>query len=85
MRNRQQKNLGGRPEDGVRDAVSALESMVGQFAKHLAELATLSNKRRNRLTSQRFHNLRDVINIFNTWFDIDVARRGASPNTIFPV
>ena len=48
---RDRMTAGGRPEDGVRDAVSAFESMVGQFARQLAELATLSKKRKSRLTT----------------------------------
>jgi hypothetical protein len=71
---RNRLNGGGRPEDAIRDAVASFETMVGQFAKQLAELATLSAARRSRLKNQRFHNLAEVIKTFSDWFDIDIDR-----------
>ena len=60
------------PEDCLRAAVASFDSFIGQFAKQLAELVPLTNNRRTRLIKQRFHNLRELCEIFHGWFDIDV-------------
>lgn len=41
---RERLNAGGRPEDAIRDGVSAFESMVGRFAKELAAARDLDRK-----------------------------------------
>ena len=70
---REHLNSGSVPEDSVRDAVAAFDSLVAQYAKQLAQLVPLTERRRNRLLNQRFLNLDDARMIFKGWFDIDIS------------
>lgn len=70
---RGQLNSGNAPEDCVRDAVSSFDSFAAQYAKQLAEMVPLTERRKNRLLKQRFHNLEELRKTFREWFDIDVC------------
>ena len=70
---RQRLNSGGSPEDCLRDAVAAFDSFMAQFAKELARLTPMTERRRQRLQTQSFHDLKDMRATFNDWFDIDVC------------
>lgn len=70
-------NKGAEPEDSLKDAVSEFESFIDQTVAELAELATISSHRKNRLAGRRFHNIEEVSTIFAQWFDIDI-RNGVS-------
>lgn len=65
-------NSGNAPEDCVRDAVSAFDAFMAQIAKELVKLVPMTNNRKNRLTGQPFHNLDEIRDTFNNWFDIDI-------------
>jgi hypothetical protein len=71
---RERLKSGARPEDAVRDSVSAFESLTAQFAKQLSRLVPLTERRINRLNNQRFHNLKDAMELFRGWFDIDMGK-----------
>jgi len=64
---------GDAPEDCVRDAVVSFDSFMAQIAKQLAEMVPLTVSRKNRLLSQRFHDLDIVRTQFKDWFDIDLC------------
>lgn len=66
---------GEAPERCLREAVSVLDTFISQYAKQLAALVPLTKKRQKRLTAQRFHDLVDVYDKFNAWFDIDIFYR----------
>lgn len=68
----QQLNADQKPEDCLRDAVSSLDSFISQYAKQLAQLVPLTARRKNQLTTKRFHDLNKVNEIFESWFDIPV-------------
>jgi hypothetical protein len=70
---RERLNAGNVPEDCVRDAVAAFDAFVAQYAKQLAEMVPLTDRRKNRLVKQRFHNLEELRETFKTWFDIDLS------------
>lgn len=70
---RDRLNAEDTPEDCVRDAVAAFDSFVAQIAKQLADMVPLTEFRKKRLLTQRFHNLQEVRETFNNWFDIDVC------------
>jgi len=61
------------PEDCVRDSVASFDAFVAQLAKELAAHVPLTDRRRKRLTTQRFYDLREVRDILNEWFDIDIG------------
>jgi hypothetical protein len=63
---------GGRAENCLRDAVSAFDSFVSQYARQLAGLVPMTEERKNRLLKQTFHKLEEVRETFKSWFDIDV-------------
>ncbi|WP_369662106.1 hypothetical protein [Variovorax sp. V15] len=65
---------GAAPENCLRDAVSAFDSVVSQYAKQLAATVPMTKGRKNRLTKQRFHDLEEVQTTFLHWFDIDLFR-----------
>jgi hypothetical protein len=67
---RTELNNGGVPEDAVKSIVSAFDTFVGQYAKQLAALVPMTNRRFNRLTKQRFQDLTDVQDLFRDWLDI---------------
>jgi len=66
-------NGGSLPEDCVRDAVASFDSYVSQIAKQLVALVPLTDRRKKRLTTQRFHSLQEVRDVLRDWFDIDVC------------
>lgn len=66
-------NDGNAPEDCVRDAVASFDSYVAQVAKQLIELVPMTERRKNRLSKQRFYNLEEVRTTFKDWFDIDIC------------
>jgi hypothetical protein len=70
---RERLNAAAPPQDCVRDAVAAFDSFVAQYAKQLSEHVPVTERRANRLTKQRFHDLREVQRTFNAWFDIDIC------------
>jgi len=65
---------GAAPEVCLRDAVSAFDSLVAQYAKQLAALVPLTDRRRERLTARRFQDLADVHSVLSVWFDIDICK-----------
>ena len=72
---REQLNSGSAPEDCVRDAVSSFDSLSRLVGKELAELVPMSQRRKQRLSTQGFHGLSDMAEILRTWFDIDIFSR----------
>ncbi|MEJ2673059.1 MAG: hypothetical protein P8168_12845 [Deltaproteobacteria bacterium] len=66
-------NSGDAPEDCVRDAVASFDSFMAQVAKQLVELVPMTERRKNRLSRQRFYDLKEVCATFKDWFDIDVS------------
>lgn len=70
---RDRLNAGNTPEDCVRDAVASFDSLIAQYAKELAELVPLTERRKDRLLKQRFHNLEELRETLNDWFDIDLC------------
>jgi len=70
---RERLNAGNVPEDCVRDAVASFDSIVAQYARQLADMVPLTERRKNRLLKQRFHNLEELRETFATWFDIDLT------------
>ncbi|MDO9419136.1 MAG: hypothetical protein Q7T66_00600 [Herminiimonas sp.] len=68
-------NGGSSPETCIRDAVSAFDSFLSQYAKQLANLVPMTASRKLRLTTKRFHNLTEVLKIFSQWFDIDLVAK----------
>ena len=59
--------------DCVRDAVAAFDSFVAQYAKQLAEHVPMSERRILRLTKNAFHDLDEVRQTLQDWFDIDLT------------
>ena len=70
---RERLNSGAPPQDCVRDAVAAFDTLVAQYAKQLAQQVPLSSRRVTRLTKFSFHELEDTRKIFRDWFDIDLC------------
>jgi hypothetical protein len=70
---RERLNSGAPPHDCVRDAVAAFDTLVGQYAKQLAEQVPLTTRRIERLTKHSFHDLDEVQTVFRNWFDIDIC------------
>lgn len=69
---RKRLNDGAAPEDCLRDAVAAFDTFVAQVAKQLTDMVPMTERRKKRLLTQRFHNLEDVCKTFKDWFDIDI-------------
>ena len=65
-------NAGNAPEDCVRDAVASFDSLTRQIGRQLAALVPMSQRRRQRLLTQGFHDVSDVAESLLTWFDIDI-------------
>lgn len=65
---------GDRPENTLRNAVSAFDSFVAQYAKQLARRVPLTQTRRNKLLKHRFHDIQDVRGTFTAYFDIDICK-----------
>jgi hypothetical protein len=70
---RERLNTGAPPHDGVRDAIAAFDTLVGQYAKQLAEQVPMTARRVARLTKYSFHDLDEVRAVFRDWFDIDIC------------
>jgi hypothetical protein len=70
---RDRLNAGNTPEDCVRDAVASFDSFMAQVAKQLAAMVPLTERRKKRLSTQRFHNLQEVRETLKNWFDIDAC------------
>ena len=51
----------------------AVQTFMAQIAKQLAEMVPLTVSRKNRLLSQRFHDLEKARTQFKDWFDIDAC------------
>ena len=63
-----------RPEDCLKDAVGSFDSYVSQYAKQLAANVALMPDRKMRLRRQAFHDLKEVREIFDAWFGIDLCK-----------
>jgi hypothetical protein len=70
---RERLNAGNPSEDSLRDAVASFDSFVAQVAKQLVEWVPMTERRKHRLTKQRFHDFEEVRAAFKDWFDIDVC------------
>lgn len=70
---RNQLNNGAAPEDCLRDAISAFDSVVAQLAKELVRFVPMTNRRVSRLQGQRFHNPCKLRKVLLDLFDINVA------------
>ena len=68
---RERLNSGTPPEDCVRAAVASFDSFTGQLVKELAKIVPMTPRRKKRLLGQRFHNIEEVAERLNQWFDID--------------
>ncbi len=70
---RDQLNNGTTPEDCLRNAISAFDSVVAQLAKELVRFVPMTRRRVSRLEGQRFHNADELRNVMRDWFDIGLA------------
>jgi hypothetical protein len=70
---RDQLNNGTPPEDCLRNAISAFDSVVAQLAKELVRFVPMTKRRASRLEGQRFHNADELRKVMRDWFDIDIA------------
>lgn len=70
-------NAGGRPEDAIRNSVSAFDSLVAQYAKQLSALVPLTKARQDKLR-RKFHDFNDVTSTFLDIFDVDL-KNGIRP------
>lgn len=70
---RDRLNAGSCPSDCVRDAVAAVDTFIAQYAKALALLVPMVERRRKRLTGSRFHDLVEVRDVFTRYFGIDIC------------
>lgn len=65
-------NAGASYESCCKDAVSAFDSFVAQYAKQLVRLIPMTTSRISRIERMGFHNLGNVSAEFKEIFDIDV-------------
>lgn len=70
---RTQLNDGAAPEECLRNAISAFDSVVAQFAKEFVRYVPMTQRRASRLKGQRFHNPEELRKVILDWFDIDIA------------
>ena len=70
---RERINAGGQNEACVKDAVSAFDSVTGQYVKQLLQRVPLTQARRNRLDGKRFQNLQQVQQDLTEIFGIDIG------------
>lgn len=70
---RDRLNSGAPPQDCVRDAVSAFDSFVAQYAKELAQQVPMTQRRVTKLTRGTFHDIGEVRDVFQNYFDIDIC------------
>ena len=70
---RKRLNSGDAAEDCVRDGVASFDSFMAQVGKELAKKVPLTERRRQRLSTQSFHDLSEVHSTLRGWFDIDVC------------
>jgi hypothetical protein len=76
---RERLNADNPPEDSLRDAVSSFDSFMTQVSKQLVDLVPMTERRKNRLSRQRFYDLEEVCTIFKDGFDLDVCA-GMNPD-----
>jgi hypothetical protein len=65
-------NADGQYEACVKDAVSAFDSVTGQYVKQLLERVPITQARRNKLDGKRFQNLQQVREDLDEIFGIDI-------------
>lgn len=70
---RDQLNNRTAPEDCLRNAISAFDSVVAQLAKELVRFVPMTRRRVSRLEGQRFHNADELRRVMHDWFDIGLA------------
>lgn len=70
---RERLNSGAPPHDCVRDAVSAFDSFVAQYARELAKQVPMTQRRVMKLTRGTFHDIGEVQDVFQNYFDIDIC------------
>ncbi|MEK6762735.1 MAG: hypothetical protein AABY96_08475 [Nitrospirota bacterium] len=70
---RDRLKTGAPPEDCLRDGVSAFDSFIAQYAKQLSFWVKMTQRRKDRLRSHSFHNLAELRETFQNWFDINVC------------
>ncbi|MBY4870766.1 hypothetical protein K6W76_30450 [Burkholderia anthina] len=70
---RDRLNAGAPPSDCVRDGVAALDTFIAQYAKALAMLVPMIERRQKRLTGGRFHDLVEVRDVFSKFFGVDIC------------
>jgi hypothetical protein len=70
---RDRLNAGAAPSDCVRDGVAALDTFIAQYAKALAMLVPMIERRQKRLTGGRFHDLVEVRDVFSKFVGVDVC------------
>ncbi len=78
---RERINRGGYNEAAVQDSVSAFDSLCAQLTSELLRRVPLTESRKGRLSSMRFHNLDRVAAELNAVFDIDLAE-GLKPTEL---
>jgi hypothetical protein len=66
-------NAGSQNEACVKDAVSAFDSLTGQYVSQLLRRVPLTQARRNRLDGKRFQNLQQVRQDLNEVFGFDIG------------
>jgi len=66
-------NAGGPYEACVRDTVSAFDSLVGSYARQLAQRIPMRPDRKARIEKMRFHNLETTATEIKAAFDIDLC------------
>jgi len=66
-------NAGGPYEACVRDTVSAFDSLVGSYARQLAQRIPMRRGRKARIEKMRFHNLETTSTEIKAAFDIDLC------------
>jgi len=70
---RERLNAGAPPQDCVRDAVAAFDTLAAQYGKQLADQVPMTHRRLSRLKQRSFHDLDEVRAIFREWFDIELC------------
>jgi hypothetical protein len=80
---RRRINAGGPHEDCVRDTVSAFDSMVGSYARQLAQRIPMRSRRKAQVEKMRFHNLETTASEIKAAFDIDLCEGMKSEEVSF--
>jgi hypothetical protein len=76
-------NAGGPYEMCVKDAVSAFDSFVGQYAKQLVARIPLTPARKSRIEQARYHDLVKTSDIFRDIFDVNIFSRIDTDDIVF--